>query len=71
MRVWDRKSAGRARVGRACGLEVCGAGAGWEGLRVGSVRGGSGEDFSNSCVAGADTKFQPAQDPIVHALNIS
>jgi len=32
VRVWDRKSAGR--------------------VRVGSVRGGSGQDFSNSCGAG-------------------
>jgi len=48
-----------------------GRGLGWSAgrVRVGSVRGGGGQNFSNSCgcgaglnSAGADTKFQPVQD---------
>jgi len=65
VRVSDRKSAGRARVGMVCRAEQ---------VRVRSVRvrGGSGQNFSNSCGfkfwgcgAGADKKFQPAQDSSV------
>jgi len=48
VQIWDRKSVGQVLVGMVCGV-------GW----VGSVQGGSGQDFSNSCGAGADKKFQP------------
>jgi len=60
VRVWDRKSPGGRGLGWSAGC-----------VRVGSmqVRGESGQNFSNSCgcgaglyFAGADTKFQPAQD---------
>jgi len=51
----------------------CGAGAGWDDLR-----GGCWQNFSNSCGcgaglnfagAGADTKFQPAQDSNVYCTS--
>ena len=47
VRVWDQKSAGRARVGM-----VCGAGAG----------------KISQTTAGADTKFQPAQDSNTYTI---
>ena len=60
VRVWDRKSAGRARVGMVCGTERVQA----KFLKLLRVRG----EFK-FCGAGADTKFQPAQDSTVHARN--
>ena len=46
----------------------CGAGR----VRVGSVRGGSWQDFSNSCGCGtgADKKIQPAQDSVRYSKMI-
>ena len=45
----------------------------WPALRVRGVRGGSGQDFSNSCgcgagsnFAGADKKFQPPQESNIY-----
>ena len=64
VRVWDRKSAGRARIGM-----VCGAGAGWKWAGAGRVRAKflkflrvRGEFKFCGCGAAADKKFQPAQD---------
>jgi len=58
------------RKGAGLRPKKCGAGAGWDGLR-----GGCGQNFSNSygCraglnFAGADTKFQPTQDFIECAV---
>jgi len=45
---WDWKSPGRAWVGIVCGTKF---------LKL-----GCGQNFSNSCRAVADKKFQPAQD---------
>jgi len=52
VRVWDRKSAGRARVGMVCGTGR---------VRSVRVRGGCEQNFSNSCGcgAGADKNFNP------------
>jgi len=74
VRVWDRKSAVRARVGILCGA---GAGAGKISQTLaGAERGGF--KFCG-CGAGADTKFQPMQDSVAshhqlirqaHELNV-
>jgi len=59
VRVWDRKSAGLSQVGMVCGRV-------W--VRSGRVQGGSRQGFSNwcGCRAGAEKKFQPVPDSIVH-----
>jgi len=66
VRVCDRKSAGRVQIGLVCG-------AGWVQVKSVQARGGSGEDFWNSCRcgAGAHKKFQPMQDSSPHRWEIS
>ena len=53
VRVWDRKRAGWGGRGLAWS-------AGWVRIRSVRVRGGSGQDFSNSCGCGASLNFAGA-----------